>query len=346
MGAQVSFSQRPGTGEGRSAVKTFITGGTGFIGTNLVRRLAGSENEMVCLVRETSDVSTLEEAGVTFVRGDVTYKSSVLEGMKGCDWVVNLANVYFFWEPAKQVYGDVNVEGTRNVMECALEAGVSKVVHVSTMAIYGKPADVPFMGESAIGSVRFSEYAETKYRGDLVAWELHVSKGLPVVMVYPGCVLGPGDHKPTGLYIQSLVQRRRPATAFNKSILTWVHVRDVADVIVRALEKEGNIGERHLVGKEQLSLQEFNEMISEISGVPLPSMRFPDSVATASATLLTRVADLVKKPPMLEMTIDQCRAMKEGLRGDGSKVERELGITYTPVRVAVEEAIASYVEGG
>ena len=134
-------------------MRIFLTGATGFIGTHLVRRLAQTEHEMVCLVRETSDVSTLEEVGATLVRGDVTDKDSVLEGMRGCDWVANLANVYSFWEPDKRVYTEVNVEGTRNVMECALEMGVTKVVHVSTMATYGKPADVPFVEESAAGPV-------------------------------------------------------------------------------------------------------------------------------------------------------------------------------------------------
>ncbi|MGW8178318.1 MAG: NAD-dependent epimerase/dehydratase family protein [bacterium] len=323
-------------------MKTFITGGTGFIGTYVVRRLAQTEHEMVCLVRDTSDVTTLKEVGATLVKGDVTDKDSLLEGMRGCDWVVNLANIYTLWEPDKQLYKKVNVDGTRNVMECALVTGVSKVVHVSTMTTYGKPAEVPFTEESTVGSVRFSEYAETKYQGDLIVWEMYETKGLPVLVIYPPCVLGPGDDKPTGQYIQSLIQHRRPATAFDDSILTWVHVTDVAEVIVRALEKEGNIGEKYLVGKEQLSIQAFNELISEISGVPLPRMRLPDSVAIANARILTHVANLVQKPPMLGMSIDQCRAMKEGMQGDGSKAERELGITYTPIRVALEEAIASY----
>ena len=144
-------------------MKTFITGGTGFIGTHVVRRLAHTEHEMVCLVRETSDVSTLEEVGATLVRGDVTNKDSMLEGMRGCDWVVNLANIYTLWEPDKRIYTEVNVGGTRNVMECALETLVSKVVHLSTMATYGKPADVPFTEESPVGPVRFSEYSETKF---------------------------------------------------------------------------------------------------------------------------------------------------------------------------------------
>jgi dihydroflavonol-4-reductase len=329
----------------RSTVKIFITGGTGFIGTWLVRRMAQTEHEMVCLARGTSDISTLEEVGATVVEGNVSDKDSLLEGMGGCDWVINLANVYSFWVPDKRVYTKVNVEGTRNVMECALETGISKILHVSSMVTYGKPVDVPFTEESAVGPVRFSEYAESKYQGDLATWDLHRTQELPVVMVYPAGVLGPGDSKATGRYIQGLIQHERPATAFIDSVLTWVHVRDVAETIVRALEKEGNIGGKYLAGKEQLSFREFNEMVSEISGVPLPGMRLPDSVAMAMASLATWFADLFQKAPMMEMAADQYRTMLVGFKGDGSKAERELGITYTPIRVALEEAIASYRVG-
>jgi dihydroflavonol-4-reductase len=325
-------------------MKVFITGATGFIGTHLVKRLVQTEHEMCCSVRKTSNVRALEELGVTLVTGDVTDKASLLEGMRGCDWVINLANIYTLWEPNRQLYTDVNVEGTQNVMECALETDVSKVVHVSTYAVYGKPADCPFTEECSVGPVRFSEYARTKYEGDLIAWELYEKKGLPLVMIYPGNVLGPGDTKATGQYIQNLIYRRVPATAFHDVILTWVHVRDVAEAIVRAAEKEDNIGEKYLVCGQQLSIREINEMISEISGVPLPNLTFPDWLAMVNATLLTGLANLIKKPPMWGMATDQIRTTKEGCKADGSKAERELGITYTPIRVALEEAIASYQE--
>jgi len=324
-------------------MKTFITGATGFIGTHLVKRLAQTEHEMCCLVRKTSHIRELE-LSATLVTGDVTDKDSLLEGMRGCDWVINLANVYSFWEPNKQVYMDVNVEGTRNVIECALETGVSKVVHVSTAVIYGKPADCPFTEGSPVGPVRFSEYARTKYAGDLIAWELDEKKGLPLVMIYPGSVLGPGDPKASGQYIQGLIHRRLPATVFHDSILTWVHVKDVAEAIVKAVEKENNVGEKYLVGKHQLSFQKVNTMIRDISGVPLPKIRLPAPLVMVNAALLTWLADLIKKPPMWGMSTDQMRTMKEGFRFDGSKAERELGIAYTPIRVALEEAIASYQE--
>ncbi len=125
-------------------MKIFITGATGFIGTHLVRRLAQTEHKLCCLVRKTSNIHYLKELGVTLITGDVADRDSLLQGMRGCDWVVNLANVYSYWEPDNRVYKKVNVEGTRNVMECALETGISKMVHVSTAGIYGKPEDFSF----------------------------------------------------------------------------------------------------------------------------------------------------------------------------------------------------------
>ena len=325
-------------------MKIFITGGTGFIGTHLVKRMARDGHELCCLVRKSSHVGELEELGVTLVRGDVTDKASLIEGMRGCQWVINLANIYTFWELNKRVYTDVNVEGTRNVMECALETGVSKVVHVSTGVTYGKPENCPFTEESPVGPVRFSEYARTKYAGDQITWEFYERKGLPLVMVYPAAVLGPGDPKPSGQYLRDLIDRKLPARVFEDSVLTWVHVKDVAEAIVKVAEKENNIGEKYLVGKHQLSLGEMNQMVSEISGVSLPRFRLPDFMVMANAVLLTFWSNIIKKPPKWGMAMDQIRTMKEGFVIDGSKAERELGITYTPVRVAVEEAIASYRE--
>lgn len=323
-------------------MKIFITGATGFIGTHVVRRLAQTQHKMFCLARKTSDVTHLKELGATIIPGDVNDKNSILEGMRDCDWVVNLANLYSFWEPDRKIYTKVNIEGTRNVMECALEKGISKVVHISTAGIYGKPADCPFTEDSTVGPVQFSEYFRTKYEGDLIAWELYEKKKLPLVMVYPGAVLGPGDPKATGKYIKDLMDRKLPATVFNDSIMTFVHVRDVAETIVRATEKENNIGEKYLVGKYQLTFGEINQMVSEISGVPLPKISLPSFLVMVNAKLLTFLANLIKKPPIWGMSVDQMRVMKESFRFDGSKAERKLGITYTPIRIALEEAIASY----
>jgi dihydroflavonol-4-reductase len=323
-------------------MKIFVTGATGFIGTHVIQRLTLTDHELYCLARNTSNVAGLQKLGVNVVTGDVTDKESLVQLMKGCDWVINLANIYSLWEPNKQIYTDVNIKGTQNVMECALDTGVSKVVHVSTVAIYGKPEHSPFKEDTPVGPARFSEYARSKYEGDLIAWDFYEKKGLPLVVIYPAGVLGPGDTKFTGKLIQRLIHRKMPATAFHESVVTYVHVRDVAETIVRAAEKENNIGEKYIVGKYQLSMKEFYETVSAISGVPLPKIRLSGSVVMVNAVLLTWLANLIKKPPMWGMSVDGMRLGKEGVRANGSKAERELGITYTPIRVAIEETIASY----
>jgi len=331
-------------------MRVFITGALGFIGSHTVRRLAQDRHELVCLVRKTSNADWLRDMGAMVVIGDVMDKDSVRAAMRGCGWAVHLANLYSFWQPDPRLYAAVNIGGTRNVMECALEAGVSKVVHISTAAVYGKPADCPFTEESPVGPRRFSQYAETKHAGDLIAWELCEKKGLPLVMLYPGVVQGPGDPKFTGQYIDDYIRRRIPARGFDDAVFAYVHVRDVAEAIVRALAKEGNIGEKYLLGREQLSNREYGEWISEISGVPAPRLHFPGFLIMLTAAILTGVANLVKRPPVWAMSadrrwvisLDSMRTTRQGFRFDGSKAERELGIVYTPIRTALEEAIASF----
>ncbi len=325
-------------------MKMFITGATGFIGTHLLKRLSQTSHQLYCLARKNSNTQHLKEAGATIVPGDVTDKRSLLEGMKGCDWVVNLANIYTFWEPNRRIYTDVNIAGTRNVMESALENRISKVLHVSTVLIYGKPADIPFTGQSEVGPARFSEYARTKYEGDLIAWELFNKKKLPLVVVYPGMVVGPGNPKYGAQLVRNLVERRMPVLAFADRTNFMAYVGDVADVIVRALVKEGNLGEKYLVG-QQISMGDFYQMISEISKVPLPRFSLPNSLTVINGQFMTFIANLTKKQPMWGLAIDALRTANNDVKGDGSKVERELGISYTPIRVALEEEIAFYRRG-
>ena len=327
--------------EREKMMKIFVTGGTGFIGTHLVRCLAQTDHELVCLARRTSDVGTLKEIGATIVTGDVTEKGSLLAGMQGCDWVANLANLFLFWVRDEQVYTEVNVEGTRNVMESALETGVAKVVHVSSAAVWGK-TDWPISEATPMGAQRASQYARTKYEGDRIAWRLHQERGLPLVMVYPTAVIGADDPKATGRYIKNLVRRRMPAQVLTNAPFSFVYVGDVCAAILRALEKEGNIGEKYLVSGANLTFGEINRLVREVAGVRLPFLRLPDVVTALNARFLTGVANLTKRPPWLDLSVDQVGLMKQGFVVDGRKAERELGIHYTPIRQALEEAIASF----
>ncbi len=322
-------------------MKIFITGGTGFIGRYTTELLSKSGHQLKLLIRKTSNTSVLSKTKFTKVEGDLSDRKSLLEGMKDCDSVINIAAHYTFWEPDKSVYSEVNIEGTRNVMECALESGIKKIVHISTAGIYGKPMDDPFTEESQIGPIHYSEYFRTKYEAEKIVWDLFKKKGLPVIVIYPVCVLGAGDKKASGRYINDLINRKLPATIFNKHIFTFVYVNDVAFAIANALEKENNIGEKYLVGNYRCTWEEINKMISDVSGVPLPKLKLPDSITMMNAFFLTGLANLIKKPPLWGMALDQMKVMKAGFSVDGTKAERELGIKYTPIRQAIEEAVNS-----
>jgi dihydroflavonol-4-reductase len=322
-------------------MKIFITGGTGFIGTHLVKCLAQTDHELVCLARKSSDVSTLKKLEVTIAVGDVTDRESLLKGMQGCDWVVNLANLFLFWVPDEQIYAEVNVEGTRNVMKSALETGISKVVHVSSAAVWGR-ADWPISEDTPMGVQRASQYARTKYEGDRIAWRLHAERGLPLVMIYPAAVVGPNDPKAAGRYVRNIARQRMPAQVLTDAPFSFVYVGDVCQAILRALEKEGNIGEKYLVSSANLTWGELNRRISEVAKARLPLLRLPDAVTVINAKFLTMVANLTKRPPWLDLSVDQVSLMKQGFVIDGSKAERELGLHYTPIGQALEEAIASF----
>ena len=321
----------------------FITGGTGFIGRYTTELLGKSGHQIKLLIRKTSNTSILGKTKFTKVEGDLSDKKSLLEGMKDCDSVINIAAHYTFWESDKNIYSEVNISGTKNVMECALETGIKKIVHISTAGIYGKPKEEPFTEESQVGPVQFSEYFRTKYEAEKIVWDLFKQKGLPVVVIYPVCVLGAGDTKASGRYISDLINRKLPATVLNKHIFTFVYVKDVAQAIVNALEKENNIGQKYLVGNYSYTWEEVNKMISEVSGVPLPKLKLPDSITMMNAFFLTGLANLINKPPLWGMALDQMKVMKAGFNVDGSKAERELGIKYTPIRTALEEAINSLI---
>ncbi|MBN1577639.1 MAG: NAD-dependent epimerase/dehydratase family protein [Chitinispirillaceae bacterium] len=312
-------------------MKIFITGSTGFIGSHFIKQIAGKGHKLVCLVRETSNLETLNKYKCTLVYGDVTDKDSVNRGMKGCDCAVNLAGIYSLWERDSSIYYKVNVLGTRYVMEASLENNLEKVVHVSTVAIYGKPEEIPFVESSTPGPVRFSEYARTKYAGEIIAWDLFKKNKLPLVVIYPAVVIGPGDTKVAEQYARLIRDSKLPALACVNSKITWVHVDDVASAIEKALVKDNNIGMKYIIGKEQITIGDYFKNLFTNTSVKLPHIILPDWLAVALSTILTIIADITGRPPLWGMSKDQISTMKTGISADGSLVERELNLHYSSV---------------
>lgn len=324
-------------------MKVFVTGATGFIGNHLVQRLVSEGHEVRCLVRLGRKTRLLDNLRVQRVYGDVNNRAALREGMRGCDWLFHLANLYSMWEPDHSCFSRVNIDGTRDVLEIALESRVKKVVYVSTVAVFGKPKEDPFDETCRPGPKLFSEYARTKAAANQIAWDLYAQQGLPLVVLYPGIVLGAGDEKASGHYIQDIIHRRVPSTIFHNSYATYVYVGDVVEAMLRAAEKPETVGQKYLVGKQVLDGRAYADLISAVSGVALPFFHLPDWMVLAAAYLLTGLAAIIRRPPLWGLSIDAGWTLKNGFRCDGSKAERELGIRYTPVRLALEEAIESYL---
>jgi dihydroflavonol-4-reductase len=319
-------------------MKVFITGGTGFIGKYTIELMVRRNYSLAVLVRK-QNVPFAESKNISLIPGDINDKKALLKGMENCDAVVNLAGHYSFWEPDKSIFNTTNINGVRNVMECVLESGIKKIIHVSTVGIFGKPVDQPFNENSEPGPIRYSEYFKTKYEGDRIAWDLFDRKGLPLVVIYPVCVLGAGDTKASSKYIRDYINRKLPARVFRNGIFTFVCVKDISQAVVNALEKQGNIGERYIVGNYRCTWEEFSKLLTEVSGVPAPKLILPDPIVMMNAYILTGLANLTKRPPLWGMAVDQMKVMKAGFSADGSKTERELNIKYTPIRTALKEEI-------
>lgn len=315
-----------------------VTGATGFVGQAVVSFLVKSGYNPQALARETSDTSILKrmQPNIAVHRGNLADKRMLVAAMDGCDWVLNCAGLNSFWEADEQAFNQTNIEGTRYVMEAALEAQVAKVVHVSTVMAYGFPETSPF-DEQARPGVHVSEYARSKYEGDSIAWELHETSGLPLVVVYLAAVVGAGDRKSV-MQISRFLRGQIPAMIDSESRFTYVYVGDAARAIVRAAEKAGNVGERYLVGNQRLTTSEYFGIISQVSGVAMPRWTIGRRTALLLSRLMSGWARLTKRPPLMPYDLVQT-AYQGSLLFDGSKAERDLGISYSPVRVALEEAV-------
>lgn len=323
-------------------MRLFITGATGFIGRHLADRLAASEHDFVCLVRPTSDTRHLEQTRARLVVGDLTDPESLRKGMTGCQGVVHLAAAFTFWNRDRTRFRAVNLKGTRNVMEAALAEGVEKVVHVSTVAVWGN-APWPITEDTPLGDRCEGDYVRTKRLAEELVWELYEERGLPLVVIYPSCVIGPDDPNAAGIFFRRIVHGRLPAQVLSEHDFAWVHVRDVAEATVRALEKAENVGEKYIVSGQNLTFGEISRLVSETSGTPLPRLHMPDWLTVAGATLLTAASRISKRPPPLEMALDQMLLMRQGFRVSGEKAGRELGISYIPTEEGVREEVESAV---
>jgi dihydroflavonol-4-reductase len=316
-------------------MRAFVTGATGFVGSAVVRSLLRRDTAVRVLVRPTSDLRNIAGLDVEVFYGDVLHSEGLPGALDGCDTLYHVAGYYSKAENDSSKMYEVNVRGTKAIMNAALRAGVRRAVHTSTIGTIGQPKD----GSLATEDTPFnrwdgsSDYVKSKFLGESVAMAM-CDRGLPVVVVNPCAPVGPRDIKPTstGRRIVDYLHRRLPS--FVPGGINYVAVQDVAEGEVLAMEK-GRTGERYILGNREgnLSLEGFCDIMERLSGVRLPRPKPPP---------LSFLRTVRRRPGQRQDNDFRPLA----LTCDPSKAIRELGLPQTALDEAFAEAIAWFRENG
>jgi dihydroflavonol-4-reductase len=314
-----------------------VTGGTGFVGANLVRELVGEGRSVRVLARPSSDLRALAGLAVDLHAGDLLDRASLAGAVAGVDTVFHVAADYRLWAPDPRALYRVNVDGTRAILDAAGAAGVRRVVHTSTVGALGIPKDdTPGTEDTPVSLADMvGAYKASKFLAERVALEF-ARAGLPVVIVNPSTPVGPWDVKPTptGRMIVDFMTGRMFATL--DTGLNLVHVRDVARGHLLAAER-GRVGGKYILGHTNLSLAEIGRLLSEITGRRPPRWRVPYPVAWCGAACMEGVARFTGNPPQASLTA--VRMARKRMYFSAARAVRELGLPQTDVRVALREAV-------
>lgn len=319
-------------------MKVFVTGGTGFIGGEIVRQLRGRGDDVVCLVRTPAKAAKLTELGCELVAGDLGDTEAIRKGLSGCDGAIHAAAMYEVGIPASQrePMRQANVTGTENVLGAALETKVPKVVYVSTVGIgqtHGKTIDESY--EAPDGPFT-SCYEETKWQAHQVAKRL-IAEGLPCTIVQPGGVYGPGDTSSLGQMIDQFLSGKMPLIPFPDTGLCFAHVEDTAGGILLALDK-GKPGEAYFLSGPATTIRGAVETVAEVSGRKAPKHAIPTPLLKAMIPIGPLVGKLMGQPPNLRELISAADGVT--FWASNEKARRELG--YEPR--GLEEGLRATLE--
>ncbi len=320
-----------------------VTGGTGFVGTHVVRALLARGHAVRCLARRGSRRDNLAGLDVEVVEGDLTDPASLVRAAKGVSTLYHVAADYRLWTRHRGDLHRSNVEGTENVLRAAADASVAKIVYTSSVAALGLvdagSADetTPVVRDRIIGN-----YKKSKYDAERVA-DAWAGKGLPVVIVNPSTPIGERDIKPTptGQMIVDFLNRKMPA--YVDTGLNLVDVRDVAAGHLLAAEK-GRVGQRYILGHRNMTLKEILDVLSTLTGIPSPTVKLPHWIPFAAAAIDTAFARVSWRAP--HVSIDSVRMSTHRMFFDASKAVRELGLPQTPVEEALGRAVSWFRESG
>jgi dihydroflavonol-4-reductase len=286
-------------------MKVFVTGGTGFIGGHVVRKLRERGDEVRALVRNPDKGGVLVALGCELIAGDLSDDAAIRAGMRGCDAVIHGAAIYEVGIPKSEheAMYEANVRGTERVLRAALEEGIPKVVYISTVGAFGNTAGRVVDETYAHPGQSFtSYYEETKYQAHQVARRMIDQENLPCVIVQPGGVYGPDDHSAIGTQMNNFLAGRMPLIAFPDLGFNMVHVEDVADGVLLALDK-GEIGEQYVLGGQVTTMREMIETLARVSGRKAPKRALPTGLMKAMTPIGPVVGKVMGQPPNLSELI-------------------------------------------
>ena len=309
-------------------MRIFLTGGTGFIGGHIARKLRERGDDVVALVRSPSKATDLANIGCELAEGDLSSKERLAEAMGGCDSVIHSAAVYKVGIPAsecKAMY-DANVGGTERVIDAAVATGVGRIVYVSTVGYFGntngKVVDESFVRED--DGNYLSCYDETKLKAHNVALD-RIKAGAPVVIAQPGGVYGPGDNSDIGRFVMQMSTGRLRYKSFPEVCFNLGYVEDIAEGIILVHDK-GQIGESYVLGGEISTLGDLVDKVAEITNRKPPRITMPAWMVKASIPIAPLVTRMMGLGPNLRELIKT----SEGVTywATDAKARRELG--YSP----------------
>jgi len=310
-----------------------VTGGAGFIGSRLVEALLAKGERVRVYDVKAGEASRLSDLGAETLAGDILDKGRIRTALDGCKSVFHLAARLSMWEPDPGVYHRVNVEGTRSVLESALDAGVERVVHTSSAVTIGEAQGRIGTEETTRRGYFLSRYERSKYLGEQVALDL-CGRGLPVVILNPTTVYGPRQViNQTGAIIR-LLEGRLPVVA--NAQFNYVYVDDVVEGHLAAMEL-GSIGERYILGGQNITMVEFFSMAGEIARVSTRSRAVPGFLLKSAALALGAVSLMTRRRPAI--SIDEARTASHSFIMDTRKATEELGLEWTPLRVGLERTV-------
>jgi dihydroflavonol-4-reductase len=320
-----------------------LTGATGFLGSALARELLKDGRTLKLLVRKNTDTRNIDDLDCEVKYGDLRDPESLKKALVGCTTLYHTAAYYSLWTRDKKLIYDINVQGTRNILESALEAGIEKVVYTSTVGCIGLSESGSPANEDQPMNPAFlcNDYKLSKYQAEQVALELF-GRGLPVVIVNPSTPVGPRDIKPTptGQIILDFMNHKMPA--YIDTGLNLIDVVDCARGHILA-EAKGQPGERYILGNKNMSLNEILLNLEEFTGIKAPRIKMPYWVAYLAGSACEWISNsITHQPPSVPLA--GVKMAKYFMYFDSSKAVRELGLPQNPVENALGKAVSWFRE--